>query len=214
MQLIGSGFIVTPGEAKELGLGEDRGLENHIKPYRNGKDLTNRPRGVMVVDLFGLTAEEVRQKFPKVYQLVLTRVKPERDTKGGTKDGAAYAKEWWLFGKTRKDLRPALHGLSRFIASPATAKHRFFVFLAPDILPDDALITFAFEDAFSLGVFSSRIHVVYSLAAAGVPKPQRRPSPPSRSRHPNPQPSTLNPQPSTPAASCRGPRRWQSGSTR
>ena len=33
----------------------------------------------MVIDLFGLTVDEVREKFPAVYQHVLTKVKPERD---------------------------------------------------------------------------------------------------------------------------------------
>ena len=33
----------------------------------------------MVIDLFGLTAEEVRARFPAVYQWVYERVKPERD---------------------------------------------------------------------------------------------------------------------------------------
>ena len=53
-----------------LGLGKRPGLENHIRPYRNGRDLTGKPRGVMVIDLFGLEADEVRQSFPEVYQHV------------------------------------------------------------------------------------------------------------------------------------------------
>lgn len=54
VQLIGGGFIVTPEEATTLGLGRIAGLENHIRLYRNGRDLTQQPRGVMVIDLFGL----------------------------------------------------------------------------------------------------------------------------------------------------------------
>lgn len=37
MQLIGSGFIVTPDEARQLGLGRVPGLENHIRPHLNGR---------------------------------------------------------------------------------------------------------------------------------------------------------------------------------
>ena len=62
MKLHGSGFIVTPDEAKVLGLGKIKGLEKIIRPYRNGKDLTDAPRDVMVIDLFELTLDEVRQK--------------------------------------------------------------------------------------------------------------------------------------------------------
>ena len=62
----GSGFIVTPQEAEALGLGKRPGLERHIRPYRNGRDLTAIPRGVMVIDLDGLTSDEARQRFPEV----------------------------------------------------------------------------------------------------------------------------------------------------
>ncbi len=60
MQLHGSGFIVTSEQAAALGLGRIPGLERHIRPYRNGKDLTATPRNVLVIDLFGLSAEQVR----------------------------------------------------------------------------------------------------------------------------------------------------------
>ena len=163
VKLHGSGFIVTPDEARSLGLGENHGLEKHIRPYRNGKDLNDAPRGVMVIDLFGLTSEEVRQNFPAVYQHVLTRVKPERDAN----NRASYRDNWWVFGEPRKDFRPALVGVRRYIATTETSKHRFFQFLDASILPDNMLIAIALDDGFHLGVLGSRIHVVYSLAAGG-----------------------------------------------
>ncbi len=55
VKLHGGGFIVTPDQARTLGLGRVSGLEQHIRPYLNGRDLTGRSRGVMVIDLFGLT---------------------------------------------------------------------------------------------------------------------------------------------------------------
>jgi hypothetical protein len=70
VKLHGSGFIVTPQEAEILGLGRIPGLERYIRPYRHGRDLADVPRGVMVIDLFGLKAEEVRDTFPEVYQWV------------------------------------------------------------------------------------------------------------------------------------------------
>ena len=86
---------------------------------------SHRSAWMCVIDLFGLTVEEVRQRFP-VYQWVLERVKPEREAKGQTKDGAGYARYWWLHGKPRTELRPVLAALSRYIATVETAKHRTF----------------------------------------------------------------------------------------
>ena len=81
VKLHGSGFIVTPPDADALGLGRVPELEQHIRPYLNGRDLTRRSRGAMVIDLFGLTETEVRQRFPEVYQWISERVKPEREQK-------------------------------------------------------------------------------------------------------------------------------------
>jgi len=72
VKLHGSGFLVTSPQAQQLGLDRIPGLEQHIRQYRNGRDLTNRSRGVMVIDLFGLTAEQVRTRFPEVYQWFTT----------------------------------------------------------------------------------------------------------------------------------------------
>ncbi len=44
VRLHGQGFIVSRVVADHLGLGKRRGLENHIREYRNGRDLTQRPR--------------------------------------------------------------------------------------------------------------------------------------------------------------------------
>lgn len=161
MQLIGGGFIVTPEKARSLGLGTVPGLEKHIREYRNGRDLTASPRGVMVIDLFGLTETEVRETFPAVYQHVLDNVKPERDQN----KRESYKRNWWVFGEPRKDLRPALDGLPRYIATVETTKHRVFQFLPEATLPDNKLILLALTDASFLAILSSKLHVHWSLSA-------------------------------------------------
>jgi hypothetical protein len=163
-QLIGSGFIVTPEEAALIGLGSINGLEKHIRAYRNGRDLAQSSRGVMVIDLFGLSIEEVREKFPAVYQWVLEKVKPERDQN----NRAGYRDNWWIFGEARRGWRDAVSGISRYIATVETTKHRFFQFLSADILPDNMLVNIASDDAAIHGVLSSRAHIVWSLAAGGT----------------------------------------------
>jgi hypothetical protein len=156
-KLHGAGFIVTPDEAVRLE------ADAPIKTYRNGRDLTDRPRDVKLIDLFGFDADEVRRRWPATYQWVLERVKPERDHN----NRASYRDNWWTFGEPRKDLRPALAGLPRYIATVETAKHRVFQFLDAAIAPDNMLICVALDDAYWLGVLSSRIHVVWALATGG-----------------------------------------------
>jgi hypothetical protein len=112
VKLHGSGFIVSPERAKQLGLGAVPGLERHIRLYRHGRDLTARPREVLVIDLFGLSEEQVRERFPAVYQHLLQTVKPERDAKiGKSADMAEYAQNGGY--SANLDRSCGLHG--RFI---------------------------------------------------------------------------------------------------
>lgn len=164
VKLHGKGFIVTSEQASDLGLGRIAGLEHHIRSYRNGRDITQTPRGVMVIDLFGLTELVVRDRFPEVYQWILERVKPERDQN----PREIRRRNWWLFGEPISTFRPALEGLSRYIVTVETAKHRFFVFLDKEILPDNMLVNIASDDGYVLGVLSSRIHVEWALAQGGT----------------------------------------------
>ena len=76
VQLFGAGFIVTPEEATALlplppageGRGEGIPLQNIIRDYRNGRDFTGEPRNAKVIDAFGLTADELRSRYPAIYQ--------------------------------------------------------------------------------------------------------------------------------------------------
>ena len=163
VKLHGAGFIVAPADAIRLGRGLRDGLDRYIVPYRHGRDLTGDSRDLLVIDLHGLSIEEVQLRFPEVYQWILERVKPERD-----QNNEEYRRtHWWLFGRKNTELRAALRGLPRYISTPETAKHRFFVFLDGEIRPDNMLINIGLDDAFFLGVLSSRVHVVWALAAGG-----------------------------------------------
>jgi len=161
VQLFGAGFIVTPDAAAVIGLGTVPGLDKHVRAYRNGRDLTSTPRDVMVIDMFGLSADEVRTRYPAAYQWLLERVKPERDQN----NRQTYRNNWWFFGEPRRVLRGQIQGLPRYIATVETAKHRVFQFLGADVLPDNKLVAIALGDALHLGVLSSRVHGAWALAA-------------------------------------------------
>ena len=159
----GAGFIVTRTEAAFLGLGTVPGLERHIREYRNGRDLTDRPRDVLVIDTIGLTVDDLRRRFPSVFQWLLERVKPERDLvrRKSIRDN------WWLHAWSRNTFRPALESIPRFIATGQVAKHRVFQFLDASVLPDDKLIAIATSDALHHGVLSAAVHVQWSLVSGG-----------------------------------------------
>src|SRR3546814_3303304 len=100
----------------------------------------------MVIDLYPLQEVEVRNRFPAVYQWVADRVKPERDQN----NRKVYRDSWWIFGEPRRELRPALQKLDRYIATVETSKHRYFQFLGANIRPDNKLIVVAIADPYVL----------------------------------------------------------------
>lgn len=163
VKLHGAGFIVTADQAAVLDAQSDPSVASPIRPYRNGRDLAGRPRGVKVIDLFGWEETEARRLFPGVYDHLLKTVRPERMRN----NRAAYRDVWWVFGEPRSALRPALDGLTRYIATPETAKHRWFTFLDTAVTPDNMVIAVASQDAAVLGVLSSRLHTVWAAARGG-----------------------------------------------
>jgi hypothetical protein len=166
MKPLGDGFILTENETLALGLGKREGLEQYIRPYRNGRDLASRPRKVFAIDLWGLSAEEVRARFPEVYQHLLSTVKPEREAavaRSNTKDAQEYAERWWTFCKPRQEMRDFLRDLPRYLATVQTARHRIFQFLPIELMPDQKLMVVGLQTAEHLAVLSSKIHTVWTL---------------------------------------------------
>ncbi|MGJ8615538.1 MAG: class I SAM-dependent DNA methyltransferase [Sulfitobacter sp.] len=168
VKLHGTGFIVdaaTAGEKTSFKLAFEEGA---IKDYLSGSDMTRTPRNKRIIDFYGIDFKYLSAQFPDFLQIVSDHVKPDRDAKAAnSKDAAQYAKEWWLFGKPRPEMRKALANTDRFIATVQTSKHSVFQFVPTTTLPDATLVVLCLENAESLSVCSSRFHVAWSLASGG-----------------------------------------------
>nr|WP_223476322.1 DNA methyltransferase [Oricola indica] len=161
--LHGAGFLIAQSKAKTLGLGSVLGIEKVIREYRNGRDIAQRPRGVMAIDLFGLESKEVLNQFPAVYQHVLEHVKPERDQN----KRPSRRDKWWLYGENIPTMRPVLFSQEKYISTIETSRHRFFLFLKSSILPDNKLVNIGLDDDGIIAVLSSRLHVTWSISKGG-----------------------------------------------
>ena len=131
-----------------------------VRPRVNGKDITSRPSGTWIID-FGVDlplSEAALYEAP--FEYVNEHVRPVRVTN----KRKVYAENWWLHMEPRPGMRQALDGLSRYLVTPTTAKHRLFTWLSADVLPDHALIAVARDDDYTFGVLHSRFHEVWALA--------------------------------------------------
>ncbi|WP_269619223.1 class I SAM-dependent DNA methyltransferase [Zhongshania sp. BJYM1] len=153
----GSGMLVHSSDRHEF----ER--DAPIRPYLNGKDVSGTSRGLYVIDCYGLSSEQVLDRYPKLYQWLLNKVKPERDVNRDSD----LRKKWWLHRRNNDDLRASLRGLKRYIATVMTAKHRLFVFLDGEVLPDQMLVNIGSDSSYVLGVLSSRLHIAWALSAGG-----------------------------------------------
>jgi hypothetical protein len=158
----GDGFKLDSGELAALGYSADA-LPPVIRKYIIGRDLVQRSQSKFIIDFFGITQDAVRERWPILYQRLFDRVYPERLQN----NRPVYRDRWWIFAEPRPAMRRALAGLERFITTPYTARHRPFIFVDGATLPDAMAYAIASDDAFVLGVLSSRVHVVWALSAGG-----------------------------------------------
>ena len=157
-ELGNAGFILNQENARALETTEGQPV---IFDYMNGRDLLQTSRNVKAINLIGYDEIDVINKYPQIYQWLLERVKPERESNRDSR----LRKYWWLHRRSRADLKAALADINRFIATVETAKHRLFTFLDADILPDNKLINIAVAEPELYGLLSSRLHILWSLRA-------------------------------------------------
>ncbi|WP_353208691.1 DNA methyltransferase [Sphingorhabdus sp.] len=162
MTLVGKGFRLTPDEARGF---SQSIVENDpiIRPYIIGRDITGRREERYVIDAFGKSELELRDQYPTLYQVLLNNVKPERDQN----HRASYRQKWWIYAEPRQDLRRSAVGLTRFIATCRTAKHRIFSFEPILTLPDAKVIFVGLEDGIHLGILTSKIHQCWAFRTGG-----------------------------------------------
>ncbi len=160
VQLSGQGFILSPAEAQAMHAAGSGAL---VKRYFTGRDLMQSMREQYVIDTFGFDGVSLRDTHPAIYQWLFDRVKPERDL--NPRD--SYRIQWWRHAETRSKFRSALDGLTKVIVTSRTARHRIFQFTEAASLPETKVLIFALNDAFSLGILQSDLHVTFANHTGG-----------------------------------------------
>jgi hypothetical protein len=130
-----------------------------LRPLVNAADITGRSRDEYVIDFGAHSTREQAALYEAPFGRVEKVVRPIRTNSRRS----AYATRWWLHMEARPGLRSAVVGLSRYMVTPITAKHRFFVWLPIAVLPSVSLTAIAREDDYTFGVLHSRVHERWAL---------------------------------------------------
>ncbi len=157
VKLHGQGFLIGQDSIGNL-------EPEVIYPFMTGKGLINNTIESYVIDFLGLKEEQIVEEYPKAYQWIYDRVKPERDQN----NRKVYREKWWIFGEPRASYRSAWKSVSKYISTTRTAKHRVFQFLSSNTISESGIVMIFLENAYHLGVLSSNLHLTWTLAQGSV----------------------------------------------
>jgi hypothetical protein len=127
-----------------------------VKPYYNAQDLMQRWDGHHIIDFYDLPENEAAL-YEIPFDFTLREVKPYRE------DSRVVGQSpWWQHWRRRPELQKAIANLNRFIVTPRVSKHRIFIWLPKGVVANDAIIAFARDDDYFLGILQSKVHELWS----------------------------------------------------
>ncbi len=130
-----------------------------LKPWFNGKDITDRPKDMWIVDFGDNVAEEDAAMYEEPFEYIRKYVKPDRLQTKEEKSRTFWFRHW----NTRPGMWKRIEKLSRYIATPRVSKHRVFVWCDTRVCPDSAVVAIARDDDTTFGILHSRFHEAWAL---------------------------------------------------
>jgi type II restriction/modification system DNA methylase subunit YeeA len=130
-----------------------------LRPWANGKAITARSPDTWIIDFGTNMTEGEAALYELPYQYALKNVKPVRSEDRNKKTREL----WWLYERTRPELRKCIAPLTRYIITPRVAKHRLFAWMDARVIPDSRLYVIARDDDTTFGILHSRFHELWSL---------------------------------------------------
>jgi type II restriction/modification system DNA methylase subunit YeeA len=131
-----------------------------VRPVLSGIDIVGRHRKNWTIDFGTEMTQAEAAKYEIPFEYVRHHVRPFRMNN----NRASYKEKWWLFGEPRPAMRAALEGKHRYIATPATAKHRIFTWVDGAVLCNQGTLVYAREDDYFFGMLHSMTHEIWALA--------------------------------------------------
>jgi hypothetical protein len=159
VKMMGTGFLLSKEVVDNL-LNSDSHNSDVIFPYLNGEDLNNtvdQKATRWAINFFELTEVQARE-YKEPFRIVEKLVKPVRLAQNDPK-----AKEfWWIYQRTRPELRKALYGMSKVLVIAKTSKSLAFVLVSTSQVLNANLSIIALSDFSDFSVLQSSIHYNWS----------------------------------------------------
>ncbi|WP_423223672.1 class I SAM-dependent DNA methyltransferase [Candidatus Amarolinea aalborgensis] len=127
-----------------------------VRPVVSAIDLVQNGRHKWTID-FGMMDIDEASQYEAPFEFVRQHILPVRASRRDD-----YRGQWWQYARPRPEMRTALKGKVRFIATPRVSKHRVFVWLSETILANDGTVVFAADSDYVFGVLHSRLHELWA----------------------------------------------------
>jgi type II restriction/modification system DNA methylase subunit YeeA len=128
-----------------------------VRPVESAVDLVQKGRREWTVD-FGSLPHETAVCYERPFAYVKEVVYPVK-----SKNTRQTNQAWWQYERPRVDMREAMAGLVRFVATPGVSKHRIYVWRTPETLCNQGTLVFVRSDDYFFGVIHSHFHEIWAL---------------------------------------------------
>lgn len=166
----GMGFILTPEEAQLL-INKNFKNKDVLFPYLNGEDLNSRPdqspsRWVINFKDWPLnwdTAPEshggkVANDYPDCLQILIEKVKPEREALPNSPTNRDHKEKWWRLGRIRSELYITIAKMEKVLVLSLVNNHLGFAFAPSSIVFAHRLAVFPFDKYETFSILQSSFH--------------------------------------------------------
>jgi len=158
--VVGMGFVLEPDEAQAF-IADDERSGEVLYPYLNGEDLNSSPvnsASRWIVDFTG-RCEKCAARCKGPYERVLQLVKPER----ARNPRPAAKKYWWLYERSRPEMRAAIAKLDQVLAIALVSKSVMPVRVDTGQVFSHKLAVFATDSFGDQAVLSSSAHQMWAI---------------------------------------------------
>lgn len=155
--VVGSGFILGQDEVASL-ISSDPGVRDVIRPFLTGQDLNTRPDqspSRWIID-FGDRGIEAAAGFSAPFQIVRTRVKPQREKLPDYKKRVR--ENWWKFEHQAKSLYRSIDGMRCVLAMAIVSRTVMPAIVATGKVFSHKVVVFASSDPALMAFLSSGVH--------------------------------------------------------
>ena len=170
--LLGMGFLFNDADSKGVAsslavmddiMGDPRASEV-ISPYIGGDEINSHPSFAhyrYAIDFGEMDEQTCRHHWPRLFEIVESKVKPERITKNGDKY-PRMVNEWWKFWNPRSGLYARVADMNSVLAMSRYHKYLALARLRNDMIYSDSVIVFASNTDSSFCTLQSRCHETWS----------------------------------------------------